>query len=140
MNILDHFSESLETIFWVKNAYIFWGGSGSGIFLILDPESSNIPILQHWKKGWKEKKRTGLLWVDCRAENSLLQAATPIMKRAAPTLMPITPGTREYWMIYSCVVDSDPYVFGPPGSKIRKSVVRIPGSYQNVTDPQHWIL
>jgi hypothetical protein len=31
MNIPDHISESLATIFWVKNTYIFGCGSGSGI-------------------------------------------------------------------------------------------------------------
>jgi hypothetical protein len=33
MNIPDYFSESLETLFTVKNSLILWGGSGSGIFL-----------------------------------------------------------------------------------------------------------
>jgi hypothetical protein len=49
MNILDHISESLETIFWVKKP-------GSGIFLTLDPgwkkitgpgSGINIPDPQH---------------------------------------------------------------------------------------------
>jgi hypothetical protein len=73
--------------------------SGSGILLIRDEkiwiryQHSGFATL---KKGMEGKKQTGLLCVGCRAENSLMQAATPIMKRAAPTLMPITPGTREY--------------------------------------------
>ncbi len=37
MNVLDHFSESLETIFWLKNMSIL--KCGSGIFLTLDPGS-----------------------------------------------------------------------------------------------------
>jgi len=37
MNVLDHFSESLETIFWLKNTSIL--KCGSGIFLTLDPGS-----------------------------------------------------------------------------------------------------
>jgi hypothetical protein len=36
MNILDHISESLEPIFWVK---ILWCRSGSGIRNLFDPES-----------------------------------------------------------------------------------------------------
>jgi hypothetical protein len=32
MNIPDHISESLETIFWVKTTKILRRGSGSGIF------------------------------------------------------------------------------------------------------------
>jgi hypothetical protein len=41
MNIPDHISESLETIFWVKNTLIFYADQdpGSGIFLTLDPGS-----------------------------------------------------------------------------------------------------
>jgi hypothetical protein len=42
INIPDHFSESLETVFWVKNTLILC--YGSGIFLTLDPGSGkNIP-------------------------------------------------------------------------------------------------
>jgi hypothetical protein len=39
MNILGHISESLETIFWVKNAEFFDADPdpGSGIILTLDP-------------------------------------------------------------------------------------------------------
>jgi hypothetical protein len=37
MNIPDDTSESIETIFWVKNNKIL--SFGSGIFLTLDPES-----------------------------------------------------------------------------------------------------
>ncbi len=39
MKIPDHISESLETIFWDKNTWILWCGSGSGI---------NNPDPQHW--------------------------------------------------------------------------------------------
>ncbi len=39
MNIPDHISKSLETIFRVKNTWILWWGSGSGIFFTLDPVS-----------------------------------------------------------------------------------------------------
>jgi hypothetical protein len=53
INILDHNSESLETIFCVKNTLILCCGSGT--FLTLNPESGmeksgsgiNIPDLQH---------------------------------------------------------------------------------------------
>jgi hypothetical protein len=37
MNTPDNISESLETIFWVKNTSVF--SCGSGIFLTLDPGS-----------------------------------------------------------------------------------------------------
>ncbi len=39
MIILDHISESLETIIWVQNSKFFYGDpdTGSGIFLTLDP-------------------------------------------------------------------------------------------------------
>jgi hypothetical protein len=39
INILDHISEKLETIFWVRNAYILCAGPdlGSGALLTLDP-------------------------------------------------------------------------------------------------------
>ncbi len=53
MNIPDHFSESLETVFWVKNTYILWCGSGSGIFWQWNREpGSGINILdpQQWVK------------------------------------------------------------------------------------------
>jgi hypothetical protein len=39
MNIPDHISESLETIFWVKNIKIIGCGSGSGIRNLFDPGS-----------------------------------------------------------------------------------------------------
>ncbi len=39
MNILDHFSGSLETIVWFKNTNIL--RCGSGIFLSLDPGWKN---------------------------------------------------------------------------------------------------
>ncbi len=41
MNIPDHISESLETIFWVKILKFFYADPdpGSGIFLTLDPGS-----------------------------------------------------------------------------------------------------
>ncbi len=39
MNIPDHISESLETIFWVKNTEILGCGSGSGIRNLFDPGS-----------------------------------------------------------------------------------------------------
>ncbi len=41
MNIPNHISESLETIFWVKNIKKFYVDTdpGSGIFLTLDPGS-----------------------------------------------------------------------------------------------------
>jgi hypothetical protein len=55
MNIPDHiFSESLETMFWVKNTSTLL--CGSGIIMTLDPGSGmekfgsriNIPYPQHW--------------------------------------------------------------------------------------------
>ncbi len=39
MNISDHISESLGTIFWVENILIFLCGSGSGIRNLRDPGS-----------------------------------------------------------------------------------------------------
>jgi hypothetical protein len=42
MNIPDHISESLETIFWIRNIPKFFDAvadPGSGILLALDPES-----------------------------------------------------------------------------------------------------
>jgi hypothetical protein len=39
MNVPDHISESLETIFWVTNTWILWCGSGSGIQNLFDPGS-----------------------------------------------------------------------------------------------------
>jgi hypothetical protein len=50
MNIPDHISESLETIFWIKILKFFDADpdSGSGTFLTLDPGSGiNIPDPQH---------------------------------------------------------------------------------------------
>ncbi len=47
MNIPDHISEILETVFWVKNTQILWCGSGSGIRNLFDP-GSGIP-----DPGWK---------------------------------------------------------------------------------------
>jgi hypothetical protein len=41
MNIPDHISESLLTIFWVKNTQCFDADPGSGIFLTLDPGWKN---------------------------------------------------------------------------------------------------
>jgi hypothetical protein len=43
MNIPDHISESLETVFGVKYTYIFYAdpAPGSGIFLTLDPGWKN---------------------------------------------------------------------------------------------------
>ncbi len=58
MNISYHFSESLETIFWVKNTRIrirdlFYPGSG---MKNSDPRSGiNIPDPQHWKNPWERK-------------------------------------------------------------------------------------
>jgi hypothetical protein len=61
MNIPEHISDSLETIFWVKNTKFFDADSRSGIFLTLDPGSGmekfgsgirdkiNIPDPQHWR-------------------------------------------------------------------------------------------
>ncbi len=44
MNILDHISESLETIFWVKILKFFDANEDPEIFLTLDPGSGiNIP-------------------------------------------------------------------------------------------------
>jgi hypothetical protein len=37
MNVPDHISESLQTIFWDKKTEILLCGSRSGIFLIGDP-------------------------------------------------------------------------------------------------------
>jgi hypothetical protein len=37
MNISDNFSESLETVFRVKNTEILLCGSGPGILLTMDP-------------------------------------------------------------------------------------------------------
>jgi hypothetical protein len=37
INIPDHISESLETIFWVKILKFFYAGLAQGIFLTLDP-------------------------------------------------------------------------------------------------------
>jgi hypothetical protein len=45
LNIPDHISESLETIFWVKNTAAD-PDPGSGIFLILDPVKT-FPDPQH---------------------------------------------------------------------------------------------
>jgi len=39
MNIPDHFSESLETVFRVENTRNLWCGSGSGIWNIFDTGS-----------------------------------------------------------------------------------------------------
>jgi hypothetical protein len=54
MNILDHLSQSLETIFSVKILKFFEGDEDPGIFFILDPASGmekngsgNIPDPQH---------------------------------------------------------------------------------------------
>jgi hypothetical protein len=48
MNIPNHFSESLETIFWVKILKFSDADPGSGIFLTLDPgkfgSGINIPV------------------------------------------------------------------------------------------------
>jgi hypothetical protein len=60
MNIPDHISESLETIFWVKILKFFDADADKGIFLTLDPGSGmekirigdNIPDPQHYKKLW----------------------------------------------------------------------------------------
>jgi hypothetical protein len=43
MNIPDHFSESLETVFWLKILKLFDADAvpGSGIFLTLDPGWKN---------------------------------------------------------------------------------------------------
>jgi hypothetical protein len=41
MNIPDHFSESLETVFVLKILKFFDADPGSGIFLILDPVRKN---------------------------------------------------------------------------------------------------
>ncbi len=54
MNVPDQISESIETIFWVKNYFL--SGSGSGIFLTLHPgwknldlgSGINVPDPQHW--------------------------------------------------------------------------------------------
>jgi hypothetical protein len=56
MNVPDHISESLETIFWLKILKFFNADPGSVIFLALDPGSGMekfgsgiiIPDLQHW--------------------------------------------------------------------------------------------
>jgi hypothetical protein len=64
MNIPDHISESLETIFWVKILKFFDAVPGSGIFMTLDPGSGteknpdpesgiNISDPQHWRKDLK---------------------------------------------------------------------------------------
>jgi hypothetical protein len=45
MNILDHFSESLEIIFWVKNTYI------SGIRNTFDPGSG----MEKFEPGIRDK-------------------------------------------------------------------------------------
>jgi hypothetical protein len=58
MNILDHISESLETIFWVKILKFFDTDPGSSNLLALDPgwkkfdlgTGINIPNPQHWAK------------------------------------------------------------------------------------------
>ncbi len=52
MNIPDHISVSLETIFWVKNTYKFFDADPeSGIFLNQDQGSGiNIPDPQHCPK------------------------------------------------------------------------------------------
>jgi hypothetical protein len=55
MNIPDNFSESLETVFRVKNTSILGCGFGSGIWNLFDPGSGmekfgsgiNIPNPQH---------------------------------------------------------------------------------------------
>ncbi len=55
MNIPDHFSESLDTVFWVKIILILWCWSGSGIRNLSDSGSGmekfgsgiNIPDPQH---------------------------------------------------------------------------------------------
>ncbi len=41
MNIPDYFSDSLKTVFRIKNIKKFWCESGSGIFLTLDPGLKN---------------------------------------------------------------------------------------------------
>jgi hypothetical protein len=51
MNILDHISESLETIFCVKILESFYAFADSGIFLTLDPgwKNSDPDYPQHCK-------------------------------------------------------------------------------------------
>jgi len=44
MNIPDHISECLETLFWVKNTSIFQRVSGSGMRSLFDPRSL-LPLL-----------------------------------------------------------------------------------------------
>jgi hypothetical protein len=39
MNVLDHISEILETIFWVTIPKFFYADADPGIFLTLDPGS-----------------------------------------------------------------------------------------------------
>jgi hypothetical protein len=59
MNILDHVSESLETIFGLKILKFFGADSDPGIFLTLDPgwknsdpgSGINIPDPQHCQEG-----------------------------------------------------------------------------------------
>jgi hypothetical protein len=49
MNIPDHISESLETIFWVKILKFFDADPGSAMEKNSDPGSGiNIPDPQHW--------------------------------------------------------------------------------------------
>ncbi len=57
MNFPEHFSESLETVFRVKNIWIIWCGSGTGIRYLFDAGSAmeklrsgiKIPDPQHWE-------------------------------------------------------------------------------------------
>jgi hypothetical protein len=44
MNITDHISENLETIFCVKKLFVADPDTRSGIFLILDPEWRNSDL------------------------------------------------------------------------------------------------
>jgi hypothetical protein len=51
MNIPDHISENIETIFWVKILKFFDADPGSGIFLTLDPGPWLIKIVSGiWDK------------------------------------------------------------------------------------------
>jgi hypothetical protein len=56
MNILDHFSKSLETVFWVNNTFIFLSRSRSGM---QDPE-----LFGPWirDRGWKNSDPVSRIW------------------------------------------------------------------------------
>ncbi len=52
LNIPDYFSEKLETVYMVKNTWILWCGSGSGIRNLFDPVSGIRDLWSGLEKFW----------------------------------------------------------------------------------------